>query len=60
MDEFTTYEEIAAEAKVNPEFRKGLMVAAEVCRSNDHDPQRTCPAIIVAHYLDRLAEGKMP
>lgn len=54
-----TYPLIIARAKIDPDFRDGLLAAAAVCRAQGTNIILR-PSDIAAHYLENLASGKMP
>lgn len=56
---FTTYGDIIQRAKDEPEFKEGLLAAAEVCRAQGQGDIQ-CPSDIAAVYLERLANGEQP
>ena len=56
-----TYEDIATRARLDADFRDGLIVAALVAKSQGQNGDfPTCPPDMVARYLERLADGKLP
>ena len=54
-----TYESIIQEANRSPQFKKGLLAAAEVCRAQGRG-DHPCPSDMAAVYIERLADGEMP
>lgn len=56
-----TYEDIATRARLDVDFRDGLIVAAMVANAQGQSGDfPTCPPDMVARYLNRLADGKLP
>jgi hypothetical protein len=55
-----TYEQITQQARINPDFRNGLLAAAAVCRAQGNSDGPPCPSSMAAIYLDRLANGERP
>lgn len=59
--ESLTYEDIIDLANTSPDFRLGLLAAAEVCKANS--PKGSwppCPSDMAAVYITNLANGEKP
>lgn len=51
-----SYADMAERAQDDPAYREGLLAAALVARAQGE----TCPAAMVAVYVERIADGELP